>query len=212
MGVAELELLRALDAPCRALGVELDDVVVQAGVVRVTVEREAGLDLDFLAEVSRTLSAFLDDHDTLAPAGRYELEVSSPGLERRLRRPEQFQRVLGQRVAVRTCPGIGSERRFEAVLISAEASGVTFERDGGAHVSLAYDQIERARTVFDWQAALAERRAAERGGSTLARGVDHAGRSKRGREEGAADHGDTALGLEQIPGDDDGNREKATTS
>lgn len=157
------QLLRAFDAPCRQLGLQLDDVELRAGVLRVTVDRPGGgLDLDRLAELSKVLSALLDEHDELAPAGRYELEVSSPGLERRLRRPEQFRRALGTRVSVRTEAGTEGNRRLEGVLAGADERGIALRLDDGSERSLDYAAVERARTVFDWQADLAARRAAEK--------------------------------------------------
>ena len=70
-------------------------------VVRVFVDSEkGGVDLDTVAEVSEEISRGLDLKDPIG--GRYTLEVSSPGLERPLRRPEHFQRFVGTTVAVRT--------------------------------------------------------------------------------------------------------------
>lgn len=162
MGVSGDELVRAFEAPCRALGLDLDDVELHGTTLQVTVDRPGGgLDLDLLAEVSRTLSAYLDEHDELAPPGRYELEVSSPGLERRLRRPAQFARALGARVSARTLPGTEGERRVEGTLTSADDKGFVLELAGGPR-RIAYRELDRARTVFDWEADLAARRAAER--------------------------------------------------
>ncbi|MGP8065649.1 MAG: ribosome maturation factor RimP, partial [Acidimicrobiales bacterium] len=99
------ELERAIASVVESGGHELVDVESGGGVLRVTVERSANLDLDDLAKVSRFVSALLDERADLAPAGRYELEVSSPGVERRLRRPAHFVRARGGRVAVRTVAG-----------------------------------------------------------------------------------------------------------
>lgn len=162
MGVSGDELVRAFEGPCRALGLELDDVELHGTTLQVTVDRAGGgLDLDLLAEASRALSAYLDEHDELAPTGRYELEVSSPGLERRLRRPAQFARALGARVSARTLAGTEGERRVEGTLASADEEGFVLELSGGPR-RIAYRDLDRARTVFDWEADLAARRAAER--------------------------------------------------
>ena len=110
------ELERAIASVVESAGHELVDVESGGGVLRVTVERDASLDLDDLAEVSRLVSALLDERADVAPAGRYELEVSSPGVERRLRRPAHFARARGGRVAVRTVAGTPGDRRTEGEL------------------------------------------------------------------------------------------------
>jgi len=152
------ELTRVLAPICAYLEVELDDVELHGGVLRVTVERAGGLDLDQLAEVSRAVSTLLDAREDLAPAGRYELEVSTPGLERRLRRPEQFRRAVGSTVAVRTVPGTAGERRLEGVLVAADNEKFEVAAATGVPRQLTYREVERAHTVFDWRRALAERR------------------------------------------------------
>ncbi|MGA3354003.1 MAG: ribosome maturation factor RimP [Acidimicrobiales bacterium] len=137
-------------------GLELIDVELRSGNIVVTVDREGGIDLDTLAAASRAISAAIDRED-VGPSGRYELEVSSPGLERRLRRPEHFRHFVGHQVAIRTMPGAEGERRFEGEITAADGRGVVVSGtglpEGGRR--LAYDDIERAHTVFDWRAALA---------------------------------------------------------
>jgi ribosome maturation factor RimP len=83
--------------------------------------------------------------------GRYTLEVSSPGLERRLRTPDHFVRAIGSEVTVKTRTEVDGERRFRGTLVAADEAGVTLRlADDAGDRSLAYDQIEKARTVFDW--------------------------------------------------------------
>ena len=135
---------------------DLYDVEMQGPVLRVVVDSPpgsaAGLDLDALADASRAVSRALDEADPIT--GRYTLEVTSPGLERTLRRPEHFGRAVGETVKIRTVAGVGDERRVEGQLVSADDSGVVVRT--GAEVGtaveqrLAYDDIERARTVFEW--------------------------------------------------------------
>lgn len=148
------DLETALASVCQAVGVELVDLELVGSTLQVTVERNEGLDLDRVADVNRMVSAFLDEHDDLAPAGRYELEVGTPGLERRLRRPEHFRRALATTVSIRTVPGTEGERRIEGVLESVDDEGFDLLTADGASRRIAFDEVERARTVFDWQAAL----------------------------------------------------------
>ena len=137
-------------------GLELIDVEVQSGTVRVTVDRSGGLDLEAIGSATSAISRALDEADAV-PGGRYELEVSSPGLERRLRRPEHFKAHVGVAVSIKTKPGTAGERRIEGVIASADAEGIRIEGDGieGGSRKLAYRDVDRAHTIFDWRAALA---------------------------------------------------------
>ncbi len=149
--VAEM-LYGELSPVVDALGLELVDVELTGATVRVTVDREGGVDLDALAEANRAVSGALDHLDPLP--GRYTLEVSSPGLERRLRRPAHFARALGETVSVRLVPGSGDVRRLQGRLAEADDEGVRLdgpEVPGGSS-RVAYGEIERARTVFEWGA------------------------------------------------------------
>jgi ribosome maturation factor RimP len=134
-----------------AHGLELVDVEQSGAVLRVTVDRaeDGGIDLDTVARASELVSAALDRDDPIP--GRYTLEVSSPGVERTLRTPAHFRRCLGETVAVKTRPGTEGERRVEGVLEAAGDTGITV----GGRV-LAYDDIERARTVFVWGSGAAD--------------------------------------------------------
>jgi ribosome maturation factor RimP len=140
----------------QAAGLDLVDVEIRSGNVVVTVDREGGIDLDTLASTSKTISAAID-REGIGPPSRYELEVSSPGLERRLRRPEHFRRFVGHQVSLRTLPGVDGERRLEGELVSADDHGIVVaapELPDGCR-RLPYGDIERAHTIFDWRAALA---------------------------------------------------------
>jgi ribosome maturation factor RimP len=101
------------------------------------------------------VSRLLDEADPIP--GEYTLEVTSPGLERPLRTPEHFARAVGDVVAVKTRAGVTGDRRIQGVLVAADAQGITI-RPGEASAAepdaadrrLAYDDLERARTVFEW--------------------------------------------------------------
>jgi ribosome maturation factor RimP len=135
---------------------ELVDIEQSGSQVRITVDRPGGVDLDAIADATRAVSAALDEHDPIP--SHYTLEVSSPGLERPLRTPTHFARAVGARVTLKTVPGSEGERRVTGVLVAADDDGVTMEVDDGgpdaaAERRVRYDQIERARTVFDWPSA-----------------------------------------------------------
>ena len=126
-----------------ASGVELVDVELKAGILQISVDRPGGIDLDAVSEAATVVSAVLDEADPIP--GRYTLEVSSPGLERPLRTPEHFRRFVGTSVTVKTKPEVEGERRLTGRLEDADDDGLTV-----AGRRLRYDEVERARTVFEW--------------------------------------------------------------
>ncbi|MHB8329603.1 MAG: ribosome maturation factor RimP [Acidimicrobiales bacterium] len=157
MGDELFDLLAPTVAP---LGLELVDVEVRSGLVRVVVDGPGGVDLAAIAEATRCLSDVLDGHDPL-PGHRYTLEVSSPGVERPLRTPRHFVRAVGETVSVRTTAGTEGERRLQGRLVSADGQGVVIQIAAGEEGKrLAYGEIERARTVFEWGATPRPGRAA----------------------------------------------------
>jgi ribosome maturation factor RimP len=135
-------------------GLELWDVAFRGeggrSVLRVSVDREGGVDLDTVAEVSERLSRRLDLED-FGPRG-YTLEVSSPGLERPLRTPRHFRWSVGQRVKVKTVEPIDGSRVHEGALVSADAEAIAIASEGGER-RVPYADIASARTVFEWGTA-----------------------------------------------------------
>ena len=144
-----VERVRAVVSPLLAdLGLEVYDVEHAGGTLRITVDREGGVDLDTIALATRIVSRELDHSDPIP--GRYTLEVTSPGLERNLRTPGHFERAVGTVVNVRTHPDVEGERRVRGELAAADGDGITVKQDDGVERRLRYDEIERARTVFEW--------------------------------------------------------------
>ncbi len=147
------DLYSQLEPVVTALGLELFDVEVRPGYVVVLVDRPGGVDLDALADANRVVSAHFDAHDPVP--GRYTLEVSSPGVERPLRRPEHFGRAVGETVQVKTKAGTDGVRRTTGVLVAADETGFTVAEPGapgGEPVErrFAYVDVDRVRTVFSW--------------------------------------------------------------
>ena len=119
-------------------------------VLRVTVDRDGGVDLDAIAEVSDRLSRRLDVED-FGPRG-YSLEVSSPGIERPLRTPRHFERSVGQMVKVKTTETLDGRTVHEGALVSADPEAIVIASEGG-ELRVPYAEIRSARTVFEWGAA-----------------------------------------------------------
>jgi ribosome maturation factor RimP len=142
--VSAAERVRQVVEPLLATqGLDLFDVELHGSTLLVMVERDGGVDLDAVTEATHAISAALDGDDTLA--GPFVLEVSSPGVERPLRTPSHFRRAVGETITVKTRPGTDGERRVDGALETADEHGIVV-----AGRTLAYDDIERARTTFSW--------------------------------------------------------------
>ncbi len=136
-----------IDPLVRDVGVELYDLEVNGGVVKVTVDKDGGVGLTDIAELTREVSRALDVHDPID--GRYTLEVSSPGLERTLRTPAHFAGAVGTSVKLKLRPGVAAERRIEGVIASAGDASIVLRTAAGEQ-SIALVDIDKARTVFEW--------------------------------------------------------------
>ena len=143
-------------------GYELVDVEwVRGGgrwTLRVFIDREGGVQIDDCQAVSRTIEPILDVEDFIEPA--YDLEVSSPGLERPLRTPEHFARYAGQRVHLKaygpvagTAPGSPGRKSWTGTLRGFEAGAVEVDVDGVLH-RIPHDQIAKAHLEYDVEADL----------------------------------------------------------
>jgi ribosome maturation factor RimP len=136
------------------LGLDLYDLEFSGGLLRITVDTPpgspGGVDVDQLSRVTRLVSRELDHLDPIP--GHYTLEVSSPGLERNLRLPRHFAREVGKTVAVRLRNVVQGERRVTGVLVEAGSEAFTMRDESGAERVVPYTDVDRARTVFVWEA------------------------------------------------------------
>jgi len=131
-------------------GLELVDVTFgrESGrrILRLTVDRDGGVDLDTISQLSKKVSRRLD-LEGFEP-GPYALEVTTPGIERPLRRPQDFRRAVGQRVRVRTGDSV-----LEGELRAAEEHEIRIAAQEDEH-RVALDEVAAAKTIVDWDAEL----------------------------------------------------------
>jgi ribosome maturation factor RimP len=160
-GKEQLERLREIAAPvCSAHGLALVDARFaseQGGLVlRVLIERPeqpdqqergSGVSLGDCQAVSRDLSTLLDVESPNLLPSRYRLEVGSPGLDRPLLTPQDFQRFAGREVRVRTSRPIEGRKQLEGVLQGLAGDCVKLSADGH-ELSVPLDQITKANLVF----------------------------------------------------------------
>ena len=135
------------------MGLELVDVQYRPEggrvVLRLLIDRSgSGVTIDELARISREVGPLLEAHD--AVPGRYNLECSSPGLNRPLIKPEHYQRAVGERVAVRMRTPVAGRRQFKGVLTTVNHDAVVVDDPDAGAVQLAFADVERAHVEFDF--------------------------------------------------------------
>jgi len=129
------------------LGLSVYDVELSSGRLLVMVDKPGGVGLDEIARCTRGLSPILDEHDPIA--GRYTLEVSSPGLERRLRTVDHRRAAIGETVKCKFRDVDGAAHRVEGVLRDVDDAEMVVETDDGP-VRIAHGGVTSVRTVFVW--------------------------------------------------------------
>jgi ribosome maturation factor RimP len=142
------ELQRLLEPTIENMGYELIDLELnlggKSGIVRIFIDHPDGIGLDDCEKVSRVISALLDVEDPLP--GHYNLEVSSPGLDRKLTKTEHFQRFTGETVKVRMRFPVEGRKRFRGTLVASDDENIVVEVDGESH-TLPRATIDTARLV-----------------------------------------------------------------
>ncbi len=123
-------------------------------ILRLTVDGPDGVKLDQCASVSRQASALLDVTDPIHH--RYTLEVSSPGLDRKLYRNEDYQRYVGHRINIRMAPTYREHRTVTGELLGSRNDMVRVFDDSGNEIELPRDEIFEARLEIDWSSIMKE--------------------------------------------------------
>jgi ribosome maturation factor RimP len=134
-------------------GLEVWDVEVlgsgRSRLIRIYIDKPGGVTLDDCELMSQQVGTVLDVEDVV-PDQHYHLEVSSPGVERRLFKPEQFARFAGQKARIALREPVENQRRWEGVIAGVEEDIILFETAKGASMRLSLDQIEKANLKFEW--------------------------------------------------------------
>ena len=136
-------------------GMELVDIELRhegsrgGRVLRVYLDKTGGPTVDDLSRVSRQLSELLDSQEVVS--GAYTLEVSSPGINRPLKRPEHFARFIGKRVRIRTRDLIGGRRSFLGILQDVAGESITVAQEGTRY-DIPFAAIEKSNYEHDWSA------------------------------------------------------------
>jgi ribosome maturation factor RimP len=129
-------------------------------VLRIFIDRNDGnVTIDDCSQVSKGLNEILDANEELIPGGSYSLEVSTPGLDRSLKKPWHFQKVIGKKIYIKTQKPLESlgitdkkwkaAKTVEDVLEAANDSGISFMIKD-VEIKIPYSFIEKAKLVFDF--------------------------------------------------------------
>lgn len=134
-------------------GLEILDVQLLGGgahrVLRLTIDKPAGVTHADCELITEQVGTILDAEDVI-PGGRYTMEVSSPGVERKLSRPQDFERFTGQKIKVVLRQPVDERRQWAGTLTGFSAGIITLEPAPGKTVQFPLDQVEKANLKFEW--------------------------------------------------------------
>lgn len=134
--------------------------------LRLFIDKESGVGIDDCSNVSKALNLVLDSNDDLIPGEAYNLEVSTPGLDRVLKVKWHFEKVVGKKIYIKLTQSLGalgalgveekgmlSMKQFEDILQSVEADLLVFSLRGHL-VKVPLASVEKAKLVFDFKTNL----------------------------------------------------------
>ncbi len=134
-------------------GMEIVDVQFLGGggnrVLRIFIDKPAGVTHADCEFISQNVGTILDVQDVV-PGGSYTLEVSSPGVERKLSKPQEFERFSGQRIKVVLRQAVEGQRHWAGLLKGFAEGIITLEPSPGKSVRFPLEQVEKANLKFEW--------------------------------------------------------------
>ncbi len=148
MATLEQRLTEMLESPIESLGFELWGIeFVRAGkhsTLRVFIDHANGITVENCAEVSHQVSSILDVEDPIST--EYNLEVSSPGMDRLLFKPSQYEKYLGEQVNLTLRMAVNNRRKYKGVITRIEGEMLTLVVDGNEE-TVAFANIQQANLV-----------------------------------------------------------------
>lgn len=142
-----MNLEESIKLAVESLGAKLYDITTarehDKNIFRISVTAEGGISLDKCAEISRMISPILDVEEPMG--GEYTLEVSSPGIERKLKKIEHFQASVGEKVKIKDF----STETYKGQLLFADDEKIIIKTEFGDE-EITYDNILAAATYFEW--------------------------------------------------------------
>jgi len=134
-------------------GIEIAEIQLRGAgksrLLRVYIDKPGGVTHGDCALISEKLGKLLDDEDAV-PGESYTLEVSSPGLDRKLSKPRDFERVVGQKIRLGVQEPIDGQRWFEGTLARLDDGVLEVETVPGHVVRVPLGQVQKAKLKFEW--------------------------------------------------------------
>jgi len=158
--MVEEKVFETISPLVETLGVELIEVEYKGGVLKVIVDAEGGVSADQLTQVTRLTYSVIEQQEIIR--SKYNLEVSSPGVERSLKTLDHFERAIGLQITVRLLTDT-PPHRLEGKLIAVVDDVISLEVTEADDLKtsktfeIPFADISKARTVFDWRAALGQK-------------------------------------------------------
>lgn len=147
----QIRLEQLLETEISSLGYEFVGCVfaqeARKSLLRVYVDKPGGIFIEDCTKITRHVSSMLDVEDPIA--GRYTLEVSSPGLERPLFKPLHYQSVIGKKVRLRLHAPLDGQRNFSGIIESADDESISLMTNNGV-ISLSYPDIDKANVEIEF--------------------------------------------------------------
>ncbi len=138
---------------CEPEGIEIVEAGIVGGgrarLVRIYIDKPAGVTHADCEFVSHQVGTIFDVEDVI-PGDSYRLEVSSPGVERKLTKPADFQRFVGQKAKVVLREPVENQRSWIGKLAAVDGEVVTLEAAAGKQIQFALDQVQKANLKFEW--------------------------------------------------------------
>jgi len=133
-------------------GLEVVEVEVKGGnqrFVRISIDKPAGVTHGDCELVSQQVGTILDVEDVV-PGGRYTLEVSSPGVERKLLKPKDYQRFQGKKARITLREPRDGRRHWEGTLAGLDDGSIALETEAGTTMRFPLDEVQKANLKFEW--------------------------------------------------------------
>jgi ribosome maturation factor RimP len=134
-------------------GIEIVDIELLGGgrarVLRIFIDRPQGVTHADCEFISQQVGTILDVEDVV-PGASYTLEISSPGLERRLSKVRDFERFVGQKARVVLREPVENQRRWEGTLAGVSEGVIALEPSAGRVIRFPLAQVEKANLKFEW--------------------------------------------------------------
>jgi ribosome maturation factor RimP len=141
-------LEKQIESMISQCGVQLYDInnikEDETNIYRIYITAKGGVNLDKCAEVSRLISPLLDVEEPMS--GNYNLEVSSPGIERKLTRERHYKASIGDKIRVKT----NEKETLKGELIDANDQSITLKISEEEELEIKYSDINKSSTYFEW--------------------------------------------------------------